>query len=82
LISKRKTLFCSLIFKEQITQSSKKKEKKKIKKKLTIKSETIEPVEDVKLMLYQWSIAVDSMAQTTRVIFKSLDQLYCVGLSE
>jgi len=81
LISKRKTLFCSLIFKEQITQSSKTK-KKKIKKKLTIKSETIEPVEDVKLMLYQWSIAVDSMAQTTRVIFKSLDQLYCVGLSE
>lgn len=45
---------------------------------------TIEPVDlnnndEVKLMLYQWSIGVDSMSQTTRIILKSLENLYCVG---
>ncbi|CAF4313767.1 unnamed protein product, partial [Rotaria sordida] len=37
---------------------------------------------DVKLMLYQWSIAVDSMGQTVRIILKSLEKLYCASLWE
>ncbi|CAF3306363.1 unnamed protein product [Rotaria socialis] len=35
--------------------------------------------DDVKLMLYQWSIAIDSMGQTVRIILKSLEKLYCTS---
>lgn len=34
---------------------------------------------EVKLMLYHWSIAIDSMGQTARVMLKSLLKLYCTS---
>lgn len=37
---------------------------------------------DVKLLLYQCSIAIDSFGQTARMILKSLEQLYCTSVWE
>ncbi|UJR33439.1 hypothetical protein I4U23_020884 [Adineta vaga] len=37
---------------------------------------------DVKLLFYQFSIAVDSIGQTARVILKALEQLYCTTVWE
>ncbi len=38
--------------------------------------------DDVKLFLYQCSIAIDSIGQTARVMFKALEQLYCTSVWE
>jgi hypothetical protein len=68
-----------------LTSNTKKITTKKPGKKSA--TSTIAPVDlnnsdDVKLMLYQWSIAVDSMGQTARIILKSLEQLYCAAVWE
>jgi hypothetical protein len=38
--------------------------------------------DDVRLLLYQFSIAIDSMGQTARIILKALEQLYCTSVWE
>ncbi|CAF1298115.1 unnamed protein product [Adineta ricciae] len=38
--------------------------------------------DDVKLLFYQCSIAVDSIGQTARVVLKALEQLYCTTVWE
>lgn len=38
--------------------------------------------DDVKLLLYQYSITIDSMGQTARIILKALEQLYCTSVWE
>jgi hypothetical protein len=48
----------------------------------TVSTVDLNNSDDVKLMLYQWSIAVDSMGQTARVMVKSLEQLYCASVWE
>ncbi|CAF1367325.1 unnamed protein product [Rotaria sp. Silwood1] len=70
---------------EQITITTKQTTMKVSEKKST--TSTIATVDlndsnDVKLMLYQWSIALDSMGQTVRIILKSLERLYCASLWE
>jgi hypothetical protein len=48
----------------------------------TVSTVDLNNSDDVKLMLYKWSIAVDSMGQTARVMVKSLEQLYCASVWE
>lgn len=36
-----------------------------------------EEEEDLTSMLYQWSVAFNAMGQTTHIVLKSLEQLYC-----
>ena len=48
---------------------------------------TVSPVDlnnedEVKSMLYQWSVALGAMGQSVRVLFKSLEQLYCTSVWE
>ncbi len=38
--------------------------------------------DDVQLLLYQCSIAIDSIGQTARVALKALEQLYCASVWE
>ena len=69
-------------FQEQLSATTKRPTTKKPGKKS--ETSTIEPVDlnnsdEIKLMLYQWSIAVDSMGQTSRIILKSLEHLYCAA---
>ncbi|CAF3007497.1 unnamed protein product [Rotaria sp. Silwood2] len=70
---------------EQITTTTKRTTTKASEKKSstsTIATVDLNDSDDVKLMLYQWSIAVDSMGQTARIILKSLEKLYCASLWE
>ncbi|CAF1084221.1 unnamed protein product [Adineta ricciae] len=65
---------------EQFTTDAKRKIPKKSGKNPTASSVSavdLSNSDEVKMMLYQWSIAVDSMGQTARVMLKSLEQLYC-----
>ncbi|UJR13783.1 hypothetical protein I4U23_000793 [Adineta vaga] len=70
---------------EQFTTDAKRKVPKKSRKTPTtspVSTVDLNNNEEVKLMLYQWSIAVDSIGQTARVMLKSLEQLYCASTWE
>ncbi len=38
--------------------------------------------DDVKLLFYQYSIAIDSIGKTAQIILKSFEQLYCTSVWE
>ncbi|CAF1602885.1 unnamed protein product [Rotaria sordida] len=67
---------------EQITTTTTTKVSEKKSSTSTVATVDLNHSNDVKLMLYQWSIAVDSMGQTVRIILKSLEKLYCASLWE
>jgi hypothetical protein len=50
-------------------------------------STSLTPVEDpisddLKLLLYQSSITIDSIGHTAQIVFKALEQLYCLSVWE
>ncbi|CAF0905621.1 unnamed protein product [Adineta steineri] len=47
-----------------------------------INTEVITDDDDVKILLYQCSIAINSIGQTARVLLKALEQLYCTSVWE
>ncbi len=67
-----------LLYQDQFTTNT--KGTKKSGKKSPVTTVDLNNSDDVKLMLYQWSIAVDSMGQTARIMLKSLEQLYCASV--
>ncbi|CAF1163337.1 unnamed protein product [Adineta steineri] len=70
---------------EQFTTDRNQTKMKKSRKNLstsTVPTVDLNNNEEVKIMLYQWSIAIDSIGQTVRVILKSLEQLYCTSVWE
>ena len=69
-----------LLYQDQFTTNTKGKGTKKSGKKSPVTTVDLNNNDDVKLMLYQWSIAVDSMGQTARIMLKSLEQLYCASV--